>query len=291
VDTLTDPTLKKSLQKILEKRRSSVCLVKSSASGLKVLNDDGIFSAIAEETSDLDLDQALVEKSHSKSTVASLRSNKIGSVTQKLNLSSRRDQQVFSEWDTKSVYSYQSNYRLNNFHRNSKSARSVSSTCRSVRTTKTFSQFANKNIPKVETEEMRIIKPLSSKSYRPCLTASSGGKRRSKTACSRPETSKEKSHYLTTRKDGVIRDFILMYAKVKQDKNESERAVKEIKLARMISATPEFVVKSAIGQFLTSAFPPESKDDSNGKKEKHEDMQRAKLLKIKICMQQLASIV
>lgn len=302
VEALTDPTLKTSLQRIIQKRRNSVCLVKS-ITGLRVVNDDETFSVIAEEKSDLDL-ESLMAKSDSKISVVSGRASKSGSISgQKIECGFRADDKcAASEWEIKSLKSlnseasqrsyYQSNNQFDNPRTSLAYSRTVSTRKKGVNSGKKCSLWPDKNVRtnKVEIEETRIIKPLSSKTYRPCLTATSRAKKRSNTARSSPETSQEKSHCVKGKED-VIREFMLMYAKVKQNKTEVESAVEENKPVRMISATPEFVVKSAIGHFLSSVFPPERPRDSSwAREERQEDKQRTKLLKIKICMQQLASI-
>ncbi|XP_031564184.1 uncharacterized protein LOC116299636 [Actinia tenebrosa] len=299
VETLTDPTLKTSLQRIIQKRRNSVCLIKSAITGLRVANDDGTFSVIAEENSDLDL-ESLMAKSDSKISVLSERTIKSSfNSGQKLDRGPREDECAASDWEIKSLKSFRSEASQTSYYQSSIPKRglvytqTVSTRKKGVSSGKKFSFCPDKNVRtnKVETEETRIIKPLSSKTYRPCLTATSRAKKRSNTARSSPETSREKNHCVDKGKQDVIREFMLMYAKVKQNKKEAERTVEDNKPVRMISATPEFVVKSAIGQFLSSVFPPEKPRDSSWERERRrEDKQRTKLLKIKICMQQLASI-
>ena len=167
------------------------------------------------------------------------------------------------------------------------SARSVSS-CGLFRSV-SRSSVCSRNRSDVITEETRVIRPSTARS-----TSSSLLQRKS--TASQPEITVVCQDRLTPegkatmREKQMIREFLFMYAKVKQ----APKAYHEAERVRMMSETPEFVIKSAIGQFLTRAFPSSVPTDSNTgfrtKEDRREDLQRMRLLRIKTCMEHLAAV-
>ena len=107
-----------------------------------------------------------------------------------------------------------------------------------------------------------------------------------------PEITRKRDEAKTLAQVNMIREFLLMYTKVAA---KNEDTLPGRKPVRMMSQTPELVIKSAIGQFLTCAFPSDEIEEWTGlggksKKERYEEQQRSKLLRIKICMKHLASV-
>ena len=114
---------------------------------------------------------------------------------------------------------------------------------------------------------------------------------RKQSAMSSPDILLQKQQAKNLAEVKMIREFLLMYSKV-TTKNKLDVSHEPV---RMISQTPEFVIKSAIGQFLTRAFPSGETPEWYGlsatsKKERYEEQQRSKLLRIKICMKHLAAV-
>lgn len=286
ISGISDPSLKDSLQKIIQRRKSVVCLFKSSSGGLKVLNENETFSAIEEENSSVgSAFESETIKSESNVFGASLKSEY--DVPLKEKEYNVMDNYLFSGIPTSQSAQYpRKKGILKNRQQHSAHSRRASQSARTPNSAR-----ENFNRSKYETEETKMIMPLSSNTWRPSLVPKQP-KKRTNTAHSCPETKKEKKKILDKNKDDVIRDFIIMYAKVKNrtpiDIDEAENGEREVS---MISQTPEFVVKSAIGQFLTSSFPSDRYTTSvNSKEEKYEAKQRTRLLKIKNCMKQLAEL-
>ena len=142
----------------------------------------------------------------------------------------------------------------------------------------------------LQTDETRVIRPATAKGYVPNLTSRKILRKVSAMSC--PEIVRKKDEAKTLAQVNMFREFLLMYSKVAA-KNEDELPGR--KPVRMMSQTPELVIKSAIGQFLTRAFPSDESEEwtglnSQSKKERYEEQQRSKLLRIKICMKHLASV-
>lgn len=144
--------------------------------------------------------------------------------------------------------------------------------------------------PEIQTGETRVIRPATAKGYVPNLTNRKVSRKQSALSC--PDISQHQDQAKNLAQVNMIREFLLMYAKVTTKKDET---LPERVPVRMMSQTPEFVIKSAIGQFLTRAFPSGESEEwtglsSQSKKERYEEQQRSKLLRIKICMKHLASV-
>lgn len=284
VSGLSDPSLKDSMQKILQRRKSTLFLFKSAKGGLKVLNENETFSAITEESSQSS--KSVSEFETEKSVCSDFAvSSEFEYETPEILDESIMDNSLFVTPSARKA-GRRKGILKNRSNQSARSLNTYDSTKTILKAVKNKTFCSNK----VETEETKTIRPLSVNHVgRPCLVPKQT-KKRSNTAYSCPETKKEKAKMAEKRKDDVIRDFIIMYAKVKSEnaKTEPEDCNREV---RMMSETREFVVKSAIGQFLSSPFPPERNATCvNTNEEKYEAKQRTRLLRIKNCMQQLANL-
>ncbi|PFX30714.1 hypothetical protein AWC38_SpisGene4477 [Stylophora pistillata] len=139
-------------------------------------------------------------------------------------------------------------------------------------------------------KETRVIRPAAPDGYVPNLTSRKILRKVSAMSC--PEITRKRDEAKTLAQVNMIREFLLMYTKVAA---KNEDTLPGRKPVRMMSQTPELVIKSAIGQFLTCAFPSDEIEEWTGlggksKKERYEEQQRSKLLRIKICMKHLASV-
>lgn len=145
--------------------------------------------------------------------------------------------------------------------------------------------------PALETAEIRVIRPALAKGYVPNLTNRKVfGKRFTNSS---PVLSARKEQGKNFDEENEIREFLLTYAKVSTENKHLQEQTHEP--VRMLSQTPELVIKSAIGQFLTHAFPSGEICDWNGLKvsspiDGFEEQQRCKLLRIKTCMKHLAAV-
>ena len=300
LNKFTDPQLKESLQNIIKTRRSSVRFVRSE-SGYDKANLEKTISeqqvATADQCRQEQLEQSSGndsagedsqendvrsvksanfrrisvnrERSTSAGTVTSERSHiPISSRTRKL---ARQEQQVPTAWCLSSARSRVSTASI-------QTQRSVSS------------PILRRRKPEIQTGETRVIRPATTKKYIPTLTYKKVSRKKSALSC--PEISLQRDQAKNLAQVNMIREFLLMYAKVTTKKDETLPGRMPV---RMMSQTPEFVIKSAIGQFLTRAFPSGENEEWTGlgnhsKKERDEEQQRSKLLRIKICMKHLASV-
>lgn len=284
ISGISDPTLKDSMQKIVQRRKSVLCLFKSSG-GLKVLNENEAFdiSPIEEEssstTSEFGSESVKSENSVNCDEAKSEGCN-YGYPSLKVDetdptcLPSDASLPLNAKLDSNRKGILKQQPQLGRrFKQKSHSARTI----------------CTRN--NIETEETKMIMPLSAKTWRPTLVPQQP-KKRSNTAYSCPETRKEKKKMFSDKsKDDAIRDFIIMYAKVKSKRRPEQEEVDRQREVQMISKTPEFVVKSAIGHFITSPFPPSDRSNVHGNsEEKYEAKQKTKLIKIKNCMLQLADL-
>lgn len=298
LNRLTDPQLKESLQNIIKRRRSSVRFVRSE-SGYDKANIEKTIS----EQQDAIADQyrQKLEKLAENLHDSDVRSVKSAS-SRRVSINRERStsgETVTYERNHVPTYSPQPRTRTRKLARQEKrvptagrisSARScVSST--SIQTQRSVSPpILRRRKPEIQTGETRVIRPATTKGYVPTLTYKKVSRKQSALSC--PGISQHKDEAKNLAQVNMIREFLLMYAKVTTKKEETlPRRVP----VRMMSQTPEFVIKSAIGQFLTRAFPSgESEEwttlDCQSKKERYEDQQRSKLLRIKICMKHLASV-
>ena len=302
LNKFTDPQLKESLQNIIKTRRTSVRFVRSESGydianlekticGQQDANDDQYRQEQLEQLSGNDtasedsrhIDVRIVksanfrrfyrERSTSAGTVISERSHIPTSFLQPRARTRKvaRQEHVPTERGITSSRSWVSTTSI-------QTQRSVSS------------PILRRRKPIIQTLETRVIRPATSKKYVPNLTYKKVPRKQSALSC--PEISQHKDKAKNLSQVNMIREFLLMYAKVTTKKDETLPGHMPV---RMMSQTPEFVIKSAIGQFLTRAFPSGEDMEWSGlgnqwKKEQYEEQQRSKLLRIKICMKHLASV-
>ena len=305
LNRFTDPQLKESLQNIIKRRRSSVRFVRSET-GYDIANIEKTISEQQDATADQyrqeQLEQlAEIERAVEDSQDSDARSVKSAN-SRRVSVNRERSTSagtVNSERSPVPTSSPQPRARPRKLAcqeqrvptaRRISSARScVSST--SIQTQRSVSSpILRRRKPEIQTGETRVIRPATAKGYVPNLTYRKVS--RKKSALSRPEISQHRDEAKNLAQVNMIREFLLMYAKVTTKK---EHTFPERVPVRMLSQTPEFVIKSAIGQFLTRAFPSGEREEwtglhSQSKKERYEEQQRSKLLRIKICMKHLASV-
>ena len=149
----------------------------------------------------------------------------------------------------------------------------------------------------IETKETRIILPSSAKNFKPSFTRQ---KTKLLTVKSpEPLTKAVIKRRTTFSESEIVREFLIMYARLKSQKQIDGTAFKYKyeEPVQMISSIPELVIKSSIGQFITGSFHSKTFTDQIlglqklSKHDKYEEAQRTKLLKIKTCMKHLASMV
>ena len=296
LNTLTDPQLKESLQNIIKRRRSSVRFVKCD-SGYEVVN---LEKAISEQVEDDDRknlagsestpeDAANSDTNGSKKSAPSRRY----SVSRELLPSATTSTSgSFPTGEASSQTRALCSRKMERYEMNSSPMCRVSSarSCQSAASIRSFSSpILRKRKPELETSETRVIRPTTARGYVPKLTNRKVCQKQSVLSFPEMLTRKEQAENLADVK--MIREFLLAYAKV-TTKNKLDTKRQPV---RMMSQTPELVIKSAIGQFLTRAFPSGETQEWNGlstksKKERFEEQQRSKLLRIKICMEHLAAV-
>ena len=304
LNQFTDPQLKESLQNIIKRRKSSVRFVKSE-SGYEMVNVEPKIGESLEEKADK-YEEEQVPESVSVAEVgdnSEIRSVK-SATPRKVSVNQERvmNAATFASGVDRCqgpITSRQNRTRSRKISRQEQgiiSARRISS-ARSC--TSSVSQMTQRTLSSpilrrrkvdLQTDETRVIRPATAKGYVPNLTSRKILRKVSAMSC--PEIVRKRDEAKTLAQVNMFREFLLMYSKVAA-KNEDELPGR--KPVRMMSQTPELVIKSAIGQFLTRAFPSdESKEwtglNSQSKKERYEEQQRSKLLRIKICMKHLASV-
>ena len=304
LNQFTDPQLKESLQNIIKRRKSSVRFVKSE-SGYEMVNVEPKIGESLEEKADK-YEEEQVPESVSVAEVgdnSEIRSMK-SATPRKVSVNQERvmNAATFASGVDRCqgpITSRQNRTRSRKISRQEQgiiSARRISS-ARSC--TSSVSQMTQRTLSSpilrrrkvdLQTDETRVIRPATAKGYVPNLTSRKILRKVSAMSC--PEIVRKRDEAKTLAQVNMFREFLLMYSKVAA-KNEDELPGR--KPVRMMSQTPELVIKSAIGQFLTRAFPSdESKEwtglNSQSKKERYEEQQRSKLLRIKICMKHLASV-
>lgn len=304
LNQFTDPQLKESLQNIIKRRKSSVRFVKSE-SGYEMVNVEPKIGESLEEKADK-YEEEQVPESVSVAEVgdnSEIRSVK-SATPRKVSVNQERvmSAATFASGVDRCqgpITSRQNRTRSRKISRQEQgiiSARRISS-ARSC--TSSVSQMTQRTLSSpilrrrkvdLQTDETRVIRPATAKGYVPNLTSRKILRKVSAMSC--PEIVRKRDEAKTLAQVNMFREFLLMYSKVAA-KNEDELPGR--KPVRMMSQTPELVIKSAIGQFLTRAFPSdESKEwtglNSQSKKERYEEQQRSKLLRIKICMKHLASV-
>ena len=141
----------------------------------------------------------------------------------------------------------------------------------------------------LKTGEERVIRPALAKGYVPNLANKKDSSKRLTISSPTFAVKKQRGRCLT--EENIIREFLLTYAKVSTE-TKHDQADSPV---GMISQAPELVIKSAIGQFLTSTFPSEKilsghEPKVEPKMECLEEQQRCKLLRIKLCMKHLAAL-
>lgn len=304
LNQFTDPQLKESLQNIIKRRKSSVRFVKSE-SGYEMVNVEPKIGESLEEKADK-YEEEQVPESVSVAEVgdnSEIRSVK-SATPRKVSVNQERvmNAATFASGVDRCqgpITSRQNRTRSRKISRQEQgiiSARRISS-ARSC--TSSVSQMTQRTLSSpilrrrkvdLQTDETRVIRPATAKGYVPNLTSRKILRKVSAMSC--PEIVRKRDEAKTLAQVNMFREFLLMYSKVAA-KNEDELPGR--KPVRMMSQTPELVIKSAIGQFLTRAFPSdESKEwtglNSQSKKERYEEQQRSNLLRIKICMKHLASV-
>ena len=298
LNSLTDPQLKESLQNII-KRRSSVRFVKSDSEYDMVNRDETMNKEVEhtchEQQQEADIKSVAEEAANSDTN----RSIKPATIRQ---ASANQLQRLPSEAASilMCVHSAASSPRSRKIHlgcqeQKMSPARRVSSarSCLSSASQRSLSSpILQRRKSELQTGETRVIRPATAKGYVPNLTNRKVTRKQSAmSSVSCPGISLQKDQAKNLAEVKRIPEFLLMYAKV-TTKPKTEDTQKPV---RMMSQTPELVIKSAIGQFLTRAFPSGESQEWNGlsatsKKERYEDQQRSKLLRIKICMKHLAAV-
>lgn len=305
LNKLTDPQLKESLQNIIKRRRSSVRFVRSE-SGYDIANLEKTISEQQDATADQYRQEQMEQLVENDKAVEESQDGDVRSVksanSRQVSVNRERSTSagtVTSERSHIPTSSPQPRARQRNLARQEQrvpTARRISSARSCVSNTSIQTQRSVSSPilrrPKLEiqTGETRVIRPATTKGY--ISTLSSRKVSRKQFAISCPEISQHRDEAKNLAQVNMIREFLLMYAKVTTKKNE---ALPRRVPVRMMSQTPEFVIKSAIGQFLTRAFPSGESEEwtglgSQSKKERYEEQQRSKLLRIKICMKHLASV-
>ena len=305
LNRLTDPQLKESLQNIIKRRRSSVRFVKSE-SRYDIANLEKTISEQQDATDDQYRQEQLEQLAENGNAVGDSQNSEVHSV--KSANSPARQVLVNRERSTSagsvpSERSYiptsspQPRARIRKLARQEQrvpTARRISSArlCVSTMPMQTqrsaSSPIVRRLKPEIQTGETRVIRPATAKGYVPNFIYKKVSRKKS-AIC---EISQYRDEAKNLAQVNMIREFLLMYAKVTTKKDETLPGRVP---GRMMSQTPEFVIKSAIGQFLTRAFPSGEREEwtglrSQSKKERYEEQQRSKLLRINICMKHLASV-
>ena len=291
LNSLTDPQLKQSLQNIIQRRRSSVRFFNSD-SGYEMNNIDTKIHRLVKQTPEEQHQEIETQREESASS----------DTTRSVKLATSRRFSANRESLPSAVTSQSGSERVEAFkprlrkiarqEQNMSPVRRVSSArfCFSAVSQRSLSSpILQRRKPTLQTGETRIIRPATAKGYVPNLTDRKTAQKQSAMSC--PGISLKKQQAKDLAEVNMIREFILMYAKV-TTKPRTDEAQKPV---RMISETPELVIKSAIGQFLTRAFPSGEGQEWTGLstrsiKERYEEQQRSKLLRIKICMKHLAAV-
>lgn len=304
LNQFTDPQLKESLQNIIKRRKSSVRFVKSE-SGYEMVNVEPKIGESLEERADK-YEEEQVPESVSVAEVgdnSEIRSVK-SATPRKVSVNQERvmSAATFASGVDRCqgpITSRQNRTRSQKISRQEQgiisarrisSARSCTSSVSEMTQRTLSSPILRRRKVDLQTDETRVIRPATAKGYVPNLTSRKILRKVSAMSC--PEIVRKRDEAKTLAQVNMFREFLLMYSKVAA-KNEDELPGR--KPVRMMSQTPELVIKSAIGQFLTRAFPSDESEEwtglnSQSKKERYEEQQRSKLLRIKICMKHLASV-
>lgn len=305
LNKFTDPQLKESLQNIIKRRRSSVRFVKSE-SGYDMINLENTISEHLEENADQykkEQQQQLAESENAVEEVHNSENRSVQSASSR-RVSANRERLTSAGTITSEKSHVAANPRQPRTHsrktgrqeqriptaRRTSSARSCVSTASNHTQRSLSSPILRRRRPEFQTEETRVIRPATAKGYVPNLTNRKVSRKHSALSC--PDILQRRDQAKNLAQVNMIREFLLMYAKVATKKDE---ALPKSGPVRMMSQTPELVIKSAIGQFLTRAFPSGEGEEWSGlsarsKKERYEEQQRSKLLRIKVCMKHLASV-
>ena len=297
LDSLTDPQLKESLQNIIRRRKSSVRFVKTDT-GYDRVNLDRTINEQVDGTSDEYNDQQQVAESDITIVDApnSDTTRRVKSATIRRFSANRLPSAATSTagsylGEAFSKSKIQPSRKMGRTEQTPLARRASSArSCLSSASQRSLSSpiLRGRN-PEIQTAETRVIRPATAKGYVPNLTNRKPLRKQS--AMSSPDILLQKQQAKNLAEVKMIREFLLMYSKV-TTKNKLDVSHEPV---RMISQTPEFVIKSAIGQFLTRAFPSGETPEWYGlsatsKKERYEEQQRSKLLRIKICMKHLAAV-
>lgn len=297
LDSLTDPQLKESLQNIIKRRKSSVRFVKTD-SGYDRVNLDRTINEQVNGTSDeyneqkqvVESDITIVDTANSDTTryVKSATTRQVSTNRLPSAATSTSGSNLGEAFSNSKIQPSRKMGRTEQTSpaRRASSARSFLSSASQRSISSPILRRRNRDL---QTGETRVIRPATAKGYVPNLTNKKPLRKQS--AMSSPDILLQKQQAKNFAEVKMIREFLLMYSKV-TTKNKLDISHEPV---RMISQTPEFVIKSAIGQFLTRAFPSGETPEWNGlsatsKKERYEEQQRSKLLRIKICMKHLAAV-
>lgn len=308
---LSDPRLKKSLHNIIKKRRDTVRLsevVSENSSHPLKNNNIGCENIDRGESICLSASKFSPTKSASGNTDGPLpgRGAKVpiikqvsSSVVEPLRLS--RPTSCYSKH---SMLSFQNSLEIRSSTRSERPFSVLSDVSPSSNTllnrsrvSSPSSRSTSRKENLIETEETRIILPFAAKGYRPCLTRQNA--RLFTVQSSAPLEKAAIKRRTTMNETEIVREFLIMYARIKSNTQKDGKpfTYEYEEPVQMLSSVPELVVKSAIGQFLTEAFPSKRSIDQIlglqklSMEEKYEETQRTKLLKIKTCMKHLASMV
>ena len=308
INKLTDPQLKESVQNIIKRRRSSVRFARSE-SRYDISSLEKTISEQHEANTDQYRQEQLDQLAESNSVVEESQESDVLSVksanSRRASVNRERSTSVAGSVTSERSHALTSPPQPRARTRTLASqeqhgvptARIISSarSCESPTSIQTrrsvSSPILRRRKPEIQTGETRVIRPATSKGYVPTLTYRKLSRKQSPISCQEiPHSHRDQNKNLA--QVNMIREFLLMYAKVTTKKDETLPGRVPV---RMMSQTPEFVIKSAIGQFLTCAFPSGESEEWPGlrnqsKKERYEEQQRSKLLRIKICMKHLASV-
>ena len=265
LDSLTDKQLRQSLKNIMKRRKSSVRFVRCE-SGSEVISIGETISENSNEPNKF-AENGGAENIYSNRGMPSVTTRRIPEIPQ---LSSSARTQLSGRFELSEDDFWQIKWR-----------------CRSSTSHGRLSSWRKHDL---KTGEERVIRPTLTKGYVPNLANKKDSSKRLTISSPTFATQKQQGSCLT--EENIIREFLLTHAKVSTESIPDQVHSP----VGMISQAPELVIKSAIGQFLTSTpVPPGEIVNGNepkveSKMECLEEQQRCKLLRIKLCMKHLAAL-
>lgn len=271
LNSLIDKQLKESLKKIIKRRKSSVRFVRCE-SGCDVISIGRTIS----EQQEIDpenynepnkfAENSGTENIPSNRGIPSVTTRRIPEIPQ---FSSSARTQLSGKFGLSEDDFWQTQWR--------------------IRSSASHRRLSNWKKHNLNTGEERVIRPALAKGYVPNLANKKDSSKRLTISSPTFAVKKQRGRCLT--EENIIREFLLTYAKVSTE-SKHDQADSPV---GMISQAPELVIKSAIGQFLTSTFPSGKilsghEPKVEPKMECLEEQQRCKLLRIKLCMKHLAAL-